>query len=331
MLFRSVWSVFVAASQASRTPVIGGELARFIVAGDTIGGATLSRFFAFHVFFIPALVFAFLAVHLWMVLHHGVSEPPEAGRPVDPKTYREWYHHYLETHGVPFWPDAAWRDVVFGVGMVVVIMLLAIFWGPPHLGSPPDPSLVEAYPRPDWYFLWIFAALALLPAESEDLVMILAPLVIGALLIGLPFFSNKGERHPRRRPWAVGIVIIVLIMVGTLWRTGINAPWSPAFDVEPLPAEAVPAGNELVAQGAQLFYTEGCIYCHAYAEQGGVRGPNLTNVSERLSTEQITIAILAGREDQGMPSYAALSNEEVQALVAFFQAQVEEEEETASQ
>ena len=81
--------------------------------------------------------------------------------------------------------------------MVMVIMLLAIFWGPPELGSPPDPSLIETYPRPDWNFLWFFAALALLPSEIEDYVIILAPLVFGLVLIALPFISNRGERSPQ--------------------------------------------------------------------------------------------------------------------------------------
>ncbi len=50
----AVWSIFVAAAQAQRMPVIGAQLAHFIIAGEQIGGATLSRFYAFHVFFIPA-------------------------------------------------------------------------------------------------------------------------------------------------------------------------------------------------------------------------------------------------------------------------------------
>jgi ubiquinol-cytochrome c reductase cytochrome b subunit len=314
----AVWSIFLSASMAGRMPVVGPYIGNFIIAGDQIGGATLSRFYAFHVFFIPALVFGVVALHVWLVLHHGVSEPPEAGRPVDPKTYRAWYHRYLEREGVPFWPDGAWRDVVVGVGMVVVIFLLAWFWGPPTLGKPPDPSDIEAYPRPDWYFLWLFAALALLPAGIEDYFIIVAPLVIALVLLGLPFFANAGERSPRRRPWAVGIVIVVVVMIGALWRAGERAPWSPNFAAQPLPAQAVAASSGQAQQGALLFHAKGCQFCHTFAGQGGQRGPDLTLVSDRLPTEQIAISILNGRTN--MPAFAGtLTPEEVNDLIAFLQ------------
>jgi len=314
----AVWSVFVAASQAERAPVIGPQIAQFIIAGNQIGGATLSRFYAFHVFFIPALIFAVVGLHVWLVLHHGVSDPPQAGRPVDPKTYRAWYHDYLERDGVPFWPDGAWRDVVFGVGMVIVILLLGLLVGPPELGRPPDPSNIDAYPRPDWYMLWIFSAFALLPAGIEDYVIIIAPLIIGAILMGLPFVAGRGERSPRRRPWAVAVVIIVVLMIGTLWLAGEQAPWSPNFQAQALSPDAVGAMSGQAKQGALLFHAKGCQFCHTFAGQGGRRGPDLTQVGDRLTTEQIAISILNGRTN--MPAFAGtLKPEEVNDLIAFLQ------------
>lgn len=326
----AIWSVFVAASQAARVPFVGQQLAQFVIAGDTIGGATLSRFFAFHVFFLPAVIFAVVALHLTMVLYHGISEPPEAGRPVDPKTYRQWYHDYLKRKGVPFWPDAAWRDIVFGVGMIAVIMLLAIVFGPPELGAPPDPSQINAYPRPDWYFLWFFAALAVLPAGIEDYVIVLGPLLVGLVLVLLPFLANRGERSWRRRPWAVASVILIVLMIGSLWQAGVRAPWSPHFNLQPIPANLANAPDEQVRQGALLFRREGCQFCHTFQGVGGTRGPNLTTVAERISPEIMTTAILAGRPN--MPSYAnTLTPDEVHALVVFLQSGASAQSATSNQ
>lgn len=312
------WSVFVLANQVARTPLIGHEMAQLVLAGNTVGGATLTRFYAFHVFFIPALVFTFVGFHLWLVLHTGVSEPPRSGRPVDPKTYRAWYHSLVEREGVPFWPDAAWRDIVLGIGMLAVIILLAAVVGPPKLETPPDPTLIQAYPRPDWYFLWIFAALALIPPGIEDWVILGAPMLMGGLLIFLPFFSNKGERSPRRRPWALAVVMIAVLMIGTLYVAGERAPWSPNYNAKPLPQQVVEAKNPTVAQGANLFNSKGCEACHAIAGYGGQRGPDLTYAGDRLTEAQLTIRIVNG--GGGMPAYAGnITPRELNALVGFLQ------------
>jgi ubiquinol-cytochrome c reductase cytochrome b subunit len=310
------WSLVVVAQQAGRLPLIGKAVAHFIFAGDTVSGATLSRFFAIHVFFIPALIFATIALHLYLVIHDGISEPPKAGDPVDPKTYRARYDALLKRRGVPFWPDAAWRDAVFSVLIIVVIVLLAATVGPKELGKQPDPSIIDAYPRPDWYFLWYFGVLALLPKGTESLVIVLAPVLLFVVLFGLPFVSNHGERSPKRRPWSVAFVLLVLIMIGTLWQVAVRAPWSPHFDVQPLSAQVVGTTSGPVAQGAQLFNAKGCQYCHAVNGQGGERGPDLTNVVNRLSQDAITIRILNGGGN--MPAYGGnLTPDELNAIIAF--------------
>jgi ubiquinol-cytochrome c reductase cytochrome b subunit len=314
----ATWSVVVGAEQAARTPVIGEHVARFILGGETLGGATLGRFFAIHVFLIPAMIFAFLGIHLYLVMRHGISEPPTPGELVDPKTYRKKYEAHLRKDGVPFWPDAAWRDMVFAVAMVAGMVLAAWLVGPPALDRPPDPSLTQADPRPDWYLLWYFAVLALTPPSAEGYVIILAPAVIGLLLFSAPFLSNKGERSARRRPWAMGMVVVTVLMIGSLWVVGARSAWSPKFDAPQLSVEIVGTTAGPVADGARLFHDKGCLNCHLIGKEGGRRGPNLSHIGALLTKDELVIRISNGGKN--MPAFAGtLKPEELEALVVFLQ------------
>ena len=314
----AAWSVVVAAEQAGRVPLVGDWLARFILGGNTIGGATLSRFFAIHVFIVPALMFVFIGLHLMLVLRHGISEPPTAGKPVNPSTYRKEYKELMEKTGHPFWPDGAWRDFVFGTGVIIVIALLAIFVGPPAIDKPPDPSLLTADPRPDWYLLWYFAVLALIPPQWEAYVMILAPALIGTLLLIVPMLHNKGERAASRRPWSIAVVLLSVIMIGSLWIIGAKSPWSPNFNAQPLPQKIIGAASGPVFVGAKLFHDRACLNCHLIESYGGRRGPDLTYVGDRLAKSDIIIRIVNGGTN--MPAFgSSLKPEDIEALTAFLQ------------
>jgi ubiquinol-cytochrome c reductase cytochrome b subunit len=320
----AAWSVVVAAEQAGRVPFIGDWLAKFILGGTTIGAPTLSRFFAIHVFFIPAMLIAFIGIHLWLVLRHGISEPPEPGRSVEPKTYRQWYHQFLEKHGHPFWPDGAWRDFVFGTALIVVIVALAFFVGPPKLDLPPDPSALQADPRPDWYLLWYFALLALIPPQVEGYVMILVPVLIGMLLLAVPLLNNKGERAASRRPWAIAVVALSVITIGSLWAIAITSPWSPNFNPGRLPVSVIGTDTGPVFQGAVLFDERGCLNCHMVKGWGGRRGPDLTYIGDELTQANMVIRIVNGGTN--MPAFGnMLKPAEIDALVAFLSSRKREE------
>jgi ubiquinol-cytochrome c reductase cytochrome b subunit len=310
------WAVVVGAEQAARAPVIGDWLARILVAGETVGGATLTRFYATHVFLLPALIIGLIGVHLYLVIRHGISEPPVPGQPVERATYRVRYHAMLSKVGVPFWPDAAWKDVVFAVAVGSIVLALAIWVGPPELGLQADPTVVDADPRPDWYFLWYFALLAVLPPGLENLFIIGFPVLVGLALLLLPFAASEGERSPRRRPWAVGVVLFALVSIGSLVHLGQRAPWSPILAAQTLPVSVTDGLSDRASAGAQLFQTEDCIACHSVAGVGGSRGPDLTSVGGRLSRDQLTWRILTG--GQNMPGFGqTLQPSEIDALVTF--------------
>ncbi len=314
----SVWTVAVGAQQAMRMPIIGKYLVEVLLSGAQVGSATLSHFFSYHVFVFPALLIGAIGLHVWLVLHNGISEPPVPGELVDPKTYRKKYNEMLKREGKPFWPDAAWRDIVFSTFVVIGIVALSLWFGPPPIEKPPDPSLINAQPKPDWYLLWYFALLALLPHEIEDWVIILAPLFVVLVFISVPLIAPAGERSPRRRPWAVASVAFIVSFVLALTIAGFKEPWTPNFMAKPLTPEIIGATSGPIYDGAQAFDTKGCLYCHSISGHGGLRGPDLTQVGDRLTHDQLTLKIVNG--GYNMPAYAAsITPKELKDLTTFLE------------
>ena len=81
------WGLGIGVSILGRVPWVGGELVYLLMGGPIINGATLTRFFALHVFVIPGTLLAFTGLHVWMVLKLGVNEWPMPGRIVRRETY----------------------------------------------------------------------------------------------------------------------------------------------------------------------------------------------------------------------------------------------------
>jgi ubiquinol-cytochrome c reductase cytochrome b subunit len=166
--------------------------------------------------------------------------------------------------------------------------------------------------------LWYFALLALIPPEIEGYVMILAPAIIGILLLAAPILNNRGERAPSRRPWSIAVVLLSVIMIGSLWIAGNNSPWSPNFDAQPLPEKVVGATSGPVFEGAKLFHAKGCLNCHLIHQYGGRRGPDLTYIGDTLAESDIVIRIVNGGVN--MPAFGkSLSPEDLTQITAFLQ------------
>lgn len=310
-----LYGVVVAAEFIRRVPLVGDGLARFVLAGESVTGATLSRFFALHVFILPALIVLCIGVHVFLVVHHGISEPPKAGRKVDPKTYRAWYAK-LKDAGVTYWPNVAWREAVFALGAFALVVTLAFAFGPRGPGAPPDPSRVGAAPEPDWYLLWWYALLWLKPRGTEAWVMVYLPLLLVGGLLLLPVLAPKGERSPFRRPWAVLVVVLGLLAFAALTVIGARAPWLPET-TEPLTSRELGTSDPTVLAGAHAYFQRGCPQCHVIRGRGGTFGPDLTAVSRRLPSEEIALRIMNGRGD--MPGYREiLDREELGRMIVFF-------------
>jgi ubiquinol-cytochrome c reductase cytochrome b subunit len=315
------WGLGIGASIASRSPVIGPALVKVILGGPIIGGATLSRFFALHVFVIPGLLIGLVGLHLLMVLKLGVNEWPMPGRLVRKATYDREYHQLTHTDGIPFVPVAAWKDAFFSAAVLAAIVFCAAYFGPFGPTGQPDPTIIQTVPKPDLFFLWLYALLALLPPQMETPALLIGPVIIIGLLIALPFLSGEGEKSWRRRPMAVLSVLLIAISLRTFTNLAGYSPWSPemnAWSGEPIPEKFLKGRTALERQGAAVFQEKQCHNCHALNNGGGQRGPALDTVAARLTQDQLIRQVLQGRGN--MPAYGnSLNPSETTALVAFLE------------
>jgi ubiquinol-cytochrome c reductase cytochrome b subunit len=317
------WGLAVAGSMAGRVPIAGPQIVELLLGGPIIGAGALSRFFALHVFVIPGALLFFLAVHLWLVVRCGISEPPEPGKIVDPKTYDAEYHKEMKTTGVPFLGPAMLKDAVFSALAVIIVVVIAAVVGPRGPTGPPDPALLEGVnPRPEWPFLWLFGLLSLSPEKAETFIILVFPVILIVILFLVPFVSNRGERAPSRRPVAVLAVIVTYTVLGVLTYQGIVSPWSPVmtgWSGDPVPVNMVKQSTPLQLQGAVVFQNKNCRNCHALDGIGGQRGPDLTEVGIRLTRDQLIDQISNGTPGGGnMPAYGKqMKPAEMAAVVDF--------------
>jgi ubiquinol-cytochrome c reductase cytochrome b subunit len=313
------WGIGIGASIASRVPVAGPAAVKLLLGGPIIAGATLSRFFALHVFVIPGSLIAFVCLHVLMVITLGINEWPMPGRLVKRTTYEREYHELTEKDGVPFFSYGIWKDMFFAGIILLAVGACAAYFGPIGPGGRPDPTIIQTVPKPDYFFLWLYAVLSLLPPSLETPAVLIGPIVVIVGLLLVPFLFGEGEKSWKRRPLAVLTVLLLAITFGTLTHLGEYVPWSPhmnAWSGDPVPERMLKRTTALERQGALVFQVKQCRNCHALGQSGGDRGPSLDTVSVRLTEDQLIRQVIQGGGN--MPSYGKnLSPAETTALVAF--------------
>jgi ubiquinol-cytochrome c reductase cytochrome b subunit len=315
------WGLGIGASIASRVPVAGPAIVKLMLGGPIIAGATLSRFFALHVFVIPGMLIGFVGLHLLMVLKLGINEWPMPGRLVSRATYVNQYHELTKRDGAPFVPYAIWKDLFFAAFILLAVAACALYFGPFGPTGRPDPTIIQTVPKPDYFFLWLYALLSLLPPSLETPALLIGPVLVIAILLFLPFLSGEGEKSWRRRPIAVLTVLLVAITLSSFTHLAGYTPWSPhmnAWSGDPIPKRFLHGATALERQGALVFQVKQCRNCHALGNLGGQRGPELDTVAVRLTQDQLIRQVIQGGGN--MPAYGKnLSPAETTALVAFLQ------------
>ena len=202
----------VGTDMVKQVPVIGKPMMIFLRGGEEVSGATLTRFFGFHVALLPGITTLLIGVHLALIQRLGMSVPRsvEAAWAADPSQRRE----------MRFFPNFFLREMIAWYLGLAVLGALAAFL-PWELGSKADPfAPAPAGIKPEWYFLSVFQTLKLIPPRiwfiDGELLGILVFGGLAALWTFLPFLEGQSERR-RRIVSGIGVLAISYIVAMTLY------------------------------------------------------------------------------------------------------------------
>ncbi len=304
---RGYWAAEVGTSIAGTVPFVGNAVKRLLRGGDLMGQLSLSRMFVLHVAILPAVLLAFLVVHLAAFRRFGSVGP-----------WDEAKRHRIG----PFWPDQVFKDAVVASLLLVLLVGLCAFAPPPFAG-PADPLDTSYVPKPEWNFLFLYEALKFFPGRLEPLGTVGVPLVGILLLVSVPFLGRSPERNPIRRPFAMagGAIwvgaVVALTVIGYRSHPGGQEGGSRAPSGSPARLSAS------AREGAALAGSLGCTGCHSINGTGGSVGPDLSNES-RLGRSRAWLKDQIRdpkTHDQKtiMPSYPSLTGPPLDQIVDYLQ------------
>ena len=240
---KAYWATTVTINIARSAP-FGDAVATFLKGGAELGALTLLRWYAAHVFLLPACLIGFTVAHLYLMRRQGISGPI-APVPGPPK---------------PFYPYHALKDTLAIAAVFALLVALAASFRVP-LDAVADPTDASYVPRPEWYFMSLFELLKHFPGPFEPLATIVLPGVLLALLFLLPFLDRGPARRPADRPLVTGGFALVGAAIVVLSYLGYQG--TPA-NADPSQWGLLPLAGRLVAQDPT------CAVCH---RAGGPASP----------------------------------------------------------
>jgi menaquinol-cytochrome c reductase cytochrome b/c subunit len=242
------------------------------------------------------------------------------------KIYKEKYTREKQ-NGVKFWPDIIYKDLVITVALFIILIIMATWIG---VAQEPkaDPSDSAYVPRPEWYFLFLFQMLKYFPGKLEWLGTTIIPIIAVLAIFLLPFFDRNPRRFWKARPWALGIMSV--IVVGIVVLTVLAVVTTPPQEVTGTIAGTVP---EQILAGQDL-YSINCTQCHGPNGEGGeIKGVvglegfimKAINTKDEMYTrndQTLTDIISYGQPVLGMTPFArafggALGPSDIESIVTF--------------
>lgn len=304
---KAYWATVVGANIPNQFPG-GNVITRVILGGENVSGFTLTRFYSVHTLVLPACLLLFMAVHIYLIRIHNLSDPRErlAGEALPPHTGKPYR----------FYPEHTNRSSLGFGALFILLLLLAAYVAPP-MEEPAGTFIADYLPRPEWYYMWLFQLLTYFTGSWEligTLVLFAGGLI---MLFGVPFFSESKLKGVANRPISVAAAasFTLCVVYLTVMAYSEAAPYNKTIL---LPGRTLTAEE---TKGLYSYVEQECSYCHNIQGEGGHRtGPDMGNMARKKRTPEYLAEYIKDPKSKmastTMPDYD-MSKEQLENIAAF--------------
>ena len=257
------WAVTVGTNIAASIPWVGPEIRELLIGGRAIEQPTLIRFYALHVFLLPALLFVLFLYHMWRIRKDGglagadreaLLAERAAVEPGPTKTYTllgvargtaptirattlEAPHRTVNAV-----PDLIRRAAIVTIGSIALLSVLSALIRSP-LEAAANPLVTPNPAKAPWYFLWLQEIVTDTTVHIGSFTIngaFIGGVVLPGLLIGLltlwPWLDRSAASAagrwfaPERRTQnTVFLVLMLIVVVLTIVGTFLRGPYWDFF------------------------------------------------------------------------------------------------------
>jgi quinol-cytochrome oxidoreductase complex cytochrome b subunit len=222
------WAVTVGTSMAEAAPLFGNEINLLLRGAPDIAANGLLRFYLLHVVLLPLAAILVISIHYYKVSReHGISLPAymEAGN-VPPEVKK------AARQRIDFIPDLLTTEVfLVSLGILLLVLGVTVFNYHAPLESVANPQVTPLDTKAPWYFWWLQGMLKL---GDKILMGVILPTIVVLVLVGLPYIDRNPHRSLYKRPIAVALGVLSVLILVVLSYMGL-----PQYGIEMEPAQRI--------------------------------------------------------------------------------------------
>ncbi len=223
------WAVTIGTSMVEAAPVFGTQANLILRGAPDIGTNGLLRFYLIHVVLAPLAAILVISIHYYKVSReHGISLPASMEEGDVPAEVKKNARQRID-----FIPDLLTHEVFLtSLGLFIMVAGVTIFGYSAALEHIANPQVTPLDTKAPWYFWWLQGMLKL---GDKSLMGIVIPSILALLLVALPYIDRNPFRSMYKRPYAVGIGILSVLVLVVLSYMGL-----PEYAIE------TPAANRII-------------------------------------------------------------------------------------